>query len=144
MIEKEVVQAVRSYLERRGWKVTLGHIYGFETDVVAVKEGSKYLIQAKGDRPAHESYQIQHALGEIVAIMREENPEIRYGIALTERVAKHLWKFGIVGLKALNLHLFVVDDRGWVWHLAPEAVFKHGKECMERGESNFLTFSTPP
>lgn len=148
MDEPEVVRYLRASFEKQGWKVkwVSARKNHFERDIVAEKDVSKYIIQAKGDRPGQESYQIQYAIGEIVAEMREVGPEIHYGIALPKGVAKRLWKFGLKGLKTLNLHLFVVTDYGGVYHLNPEKVFQFTESLRKYGEDNVYasTFSTPP
>ena len=149
MEEPEVIRAIRLFFEGKGWKVSSSsyrfNVPGarFETDIVAEREDNRYLIQAKGDRAGQEYYLIQYALGEIVAVMHQEKPGTRYGLALTETVATHLWKFGLVGLRKLNLHVFTVnEDYGFVSHLAPEAVLKFIKTLREGDGVSFPALST--
>jgi predicted dithiol-disulfide oxidoreductase (DUF899 family) len=145
MNEDEVVGYLREFFEKEGWKVKYVPARGghFERDLVAEKEDNKYIIQAKGDMPYKETFQIQYAVGQTVAEMREVGPEICYAIALPEAVAKKLWKFGLVGLQTLNLHLFVITDYGGVHHLNPEKVFEFTESLRKYGEDNVYasTFS---
>ncbi len=138
MKEKEVVVYLRAFFEKEDWKVKYVPARGghFERDLVAEKEDRKYIIQAKGDMAYKETFQIQYALGETVAEMREIGPEICYAIALPEAVAKKLWKFGREGLRILNLHLFVVTDYGGVYHLDPEKVIEFTEGLRKYGEDN--------
>lgn len=147
MEETEVVQAIRSFFESKNWEVICSaHRYEspFEIDIVAEKEGNKYLIQAKGDRVRQEYYQIQYALGQTVAVMHEENTQIHYALALTETVSRDLWKFQVAGLRALNLHVFIVTDYSAVYHLAPEALLEYIKRLRECGDAYPSTLSTNP
>jgi Holliday junction resolvase len=148
MDEGEVVRELMGFFKSQGWTaklVTAGKNH-FERDIVAEKGDRKYVIQVKGDRLGQEAYQIQYAIGEIVAEMRETGPKIHYGLAFPVGVAKKFWKFGLEGLRVLNLHLFIVECPYVVYHLSPERVFQFITSLLELGENNALpsTFSTPP
>lgn len=104
----------------------------------------KYIVQAKGDRPGQESFQIQYTIGEVVAEMRETGANVHYALALSLRVAEKLWKFGIEGLKALQLHLFIVESAYVVWHLNPTNLVEYIRILRDRGECLPSTLSTPP
>lgn len=146
MDEKEVVMYMHEYFRSNGWKArnisqSKEH---FEIDIQAEKEGVKYIIQTKGDMPSQESFQIQYAIGQVVAEMRETGPNICYAMALPIRVAEKLWKFGIEGINALQLHLFIVESAYLVWHLNPINVIEYIRIFRERGECPPSTLSTPP
>lgn len=146
MDEEEVVGWIREYFRSNGWKTryisqSKEH---FEIDVQAEKEGVRYIIQVKGDRLGQQSFQIQYSIGEVVAEMRETGPNIHYALALPLSVAEMLWKFGIEGLKALQLHLFIVEAPYLVQHLNPTNVIEYIRILRERGECLPSTLSTPP
>jgi len=146
MDEEEVVRWLCEYFRSKEWKTR--HISQrkehFETDIQAEKEGVKYIIQAKGDRPGQESFQIQYAIGEVVAEMREKGPHIHYALALPLRVAEKLWKFGLEGLKALQLHLFIVESAYIVWHLNTTNLIEYIRVLREGEECLPSSLSTPP
>jgi len=81
-------------------------------------------------------------VGEIVAEMHEIGPKTHYGIALSEPLSTQLSKFGIEGLKALNLHLFIVTDLGSVYHLNTDNIIKYIKSLRQYGEGLPSTLST--
>ena len=60
-----------------------------------------------------------------------------------DEVVGYLREFGLVGLKTLNLHLFVITDYGGVHHLNPEKVFEFTESLRKYGEDNVYasTFS---
>jgi len=146
MDEEEVVKWMHEYFRSNGWKVR--HISQrkehFEIDIQAEKEGVKYIIQAKGDRPGQESFQIQYAIGEVTAEMRDIGANVHYALALPLRVAERLWKFGIEGLKTLQLHLFIVESAYVVWHLNPTNLVEYIRILRERGECLPSNLSTQP
>jgi len=82
------------------------------------------------------------AVGEIVAEMHEIGPKTHYGIALSESLSTQLSKFGIEGLKALNLHLFIVTDLGSVYHLNTNNMVEYIKGFRQWGEGLPSTLST--
>jgi len=105
------------------------------------------VIEAKGDPGTNRSYQIKYAVGEIAALMYEQEKSLQYAVALPMRVAVNLHKFGVEGIKLLNVHLFAVLDsgllRGKVFHLTPEKLIQYIRELRE-GANNIATLSTPP
>jgi hypothetical protein len=137
-----------SFSRKGGWKVkwVFARKNYFERDIVAEKGNQEYIIQANGDRLPQKAFLIQYAIGEIVAEMRESSPEIHYGIALPESIARKLWKFGEEGLKALNLHWFIVTDYGLVYHLNLEEIIQYMANLRLQGEDQVSPspLSTPP
>lgn len=147
MKESEVKTCVKKYLEEKSWKQTYYKKYGFYGDLSFIKENVQYVIEVKGDTGKNRSFRIKYAIGEIVALMYEEEKTVRYALALPMDIAVNLHKFGLKGMRLLNIHLFAVLDsgllRGTVYHLTPEKVIQFINELRE-GESYIATLSTPP
>ena len=141
--ESEVVAYVKEFLERDGWQEASPEISPFQRDIVFVKGGEKYVIEAKGETKGGETHNIEVVIGQIVARMREGEKNVHYGIAIPYPYARFLSKFGLEGLRALNLHLFIVARIGWVWHLIPERVLAYVKE-LRKGMDEPDLLSSPP
>ena len=141
--EREVIRYLKLYFEGKGWKPTKYDSY-FKADFSAVKDDIRYVIEAKRDTDTNKSFHIKYAIGEIVAHMEDTEKEIRYGIALPHNLAVYLAKFGLRGLKALGIHIFIVQEWGLVWHLSPEQLIEYVMDIRKRGESAPSLFDSDP
>jgi len=76
--------------------------------------------------------------------MHEIEPKTHYGIALSKPLSTRLSKFGTKGLKALNLHLFIVTDNGSVYHLKTDDIVKYIESLRSEWDDIYLpsTLST--
>ena len=149
MEESEVVEYLKSFLKKEGWQITWYVFQDYEADVAAMKADHLFIIEAKGETKGGHSHLIKVAIGQIVALMNKIGLETHYGIALPGNVAVFLSKFGLEGLRALNLHLFYVEDvgrfwpKGTIWHLDPENLLEFVRQLREQGEASLLTLSSP-
>jgi hypothetical protein len=84
LTEDEVKSAVQGHLARGGYDVTV--MWGRQrgTDIVAVRNGDRVLLEAKGEakNPAQQVNYFLGAIGELV--QRMDDPEARYGLALPD------------------------------------------------------------
>lgn len=147
MGEPEVKTCVKRYFEEKGWKQTYYGRYDFYADLSFIKENVQYIIEAKGDTGKNRSFRIKYAMGEIAALMYEREKTVRYAVALPMVIAMNLHKFGVKGIKLLNIHLLVVLGsgllRGTVFHLTPKGLVQFIEE-LRKGKNNIATLSTPP
>lgn len=147
MGEPEVKTCVKKYFEEKGWKQTYYGRYGFYADLSFIKESVQYIIEVKGDTGKNRSFRIKYAMGEIAALMYEQEKTVQYAIALPMVIALNLSKFGVKGIKLLNIHLLVVLDsgllRGKVFHLTPKGLIQLTEE-LRKGKNNVAMLSTPP
>jgi len=141
--ESDVRNYVISYFEEEGWETASTQESLFQRDIVMVKGNRKYVIEAKGETKGGETHNICVVIGQIVARMREGEKHTNYGIAIPFPYARFLSKFGLKGWKALNLHLFIVNWIGWVWHLTPEKVAVYVKELEKEKDDPWLLMSQP-
>jgi len=74
--------------------------------------------------------------------MHEIGPKTHYGIALSEPLSTQLSKFGVEGLRALNIHLFIVTDIGSVYHLNTSNIVEYIKRLRQWGDGLPSTLST--
>ncbi len=92
MSEDEVKRNVRKWLEKDGWIVTVEERTARGPDIEAKRGKDRWVIEAKGSgsrNPTRKNYFLV-ALGE--ALLRMENPELLYSIALPEmREFRRLW-----------------------------------------------------
>lgn len=119
LTENQVVEGLMQYLQNTGWEID-DHCLGFKhgIDIVAVKENTKLIVEAKGARAndgAHnavrkqfDSGQLKTHLGKAIVKILEEmtkNPRARFAIAHPDDVyirqcigpsIKHLKKMGII------------------------------------------------
>lgn len=149
MDESEVVEYIKSLFKKEGWQITSYVSQDYEADIVAMKADHMFIVEAKGETKGGHSHLIKVAIGQIVALMNKGELETHYGIALPGNVAVFLSKFGLEGLRALNLHLFYVEDvgnfwpKGTIWHLDPENLLEFVRQLREQGVASLLTLSSP-
>jgi hypothetical protein len=143
MEQDEVTVCVKEFFQKHGYKVTTRHQRYRPVDIFAEKDGKKWFVEVEAESPTRQTLQdVIIAVGEIAAEMHEIEPKTHYGIALSESLSTRLSKFGTEGLKALNLHLFIVTDIGKVYHLNTDGIIKYIKSLREYGEGLPTTLST--
>jgi hypothetical protein len=144
MQQNEVTAHVKEFLQKRGYKVVPQHKRWRPVDIFALKNLDKWFIEVEAESPKRKMLlqDVNIAVGEIVAEMHEIGPNIHYGIALSESLSTQLAKFGTEGLKALNIHLFIVTDLGSVYHLSTRNTIEYIKRLREWGEGLPSTLST--
>ncbi len=143
MEQDEVTAYVKEFFQKHGYKVTTQYRRYRPVDIFAEKMGDKWFVEVEAESPTRKTLQdVIIAVGEIVAEMHEVGPKAHYGIALSEPLSIRLSKFGTEGLKALNLHLFIVTDFGSVYHLNADNTVKYIKGLQEYGEGLSSTLST--
>ena len=142
--QNEVTAYVKEFFRKHGYKVRTQYRRYRPVDIFAEKEGDKWFVEVEAESPKRKMLlqDVIIAIGEIVAEMHEIGPKSHYGIALSEPLSTQLSKFGIEGLKALNLHIFIVTDFGSVYHLNPDNCVKYIKRLREFGNGLPSTLST--
>jgi len=148
--ENEMIEYVKRFFKREGWRLTSYRFSDFTVDIAAVKGDDIYIVEVKAQTKGGPSWLIKYAIGELVAHMQKGGSNVHYGIALPGAVAVFLMKFGLEGLKVLNLHLFYVEDEGsflWpkgtVWHLSPEKVLEFVRQLKEQVEPSLWSLASP-
>ena len=136
----EVIRYMEQFLEERGYKVTCeADIHGFQVDILAEKEAEKYFVECRPDTYLR-SHEIHVAIGQIVSEMYEVGPNVHYGLAMPFALSKILKEFGTEGIKALDLHLFVIGTgdvwRGYVVHLDTEGILKFIQSLKENANTH--------
>jgi hypothetical protein len=112
MNQAQVIQCVRDYLVKKGYSVSGSPDgYGVGVDIVANKNGEKFLIEVVGETPTRNrsGQDLIIAIGEIVKRMKQKEPKVNYGIALPKSHMKFLKNFEVGGIQILGLHLFIVE-----------------------------------
>jgi len=143
MEQDEVTAYLKEFFQKQGYKVKTQHHRYRSVDIFAEKEGCKWFVEVEAESRTRKTLQdVNIAVGEIVAEMHEIEPKTNYGIALSEPLSIRLKKFGTAGLKALNLHLFIVTETGSVYHLNAEGIIEYIKRLREWGEGLPSTLST--
>ena len=130
MNEEEVKSRVERFFEKHGFKVEReAPVHGYRVDLLAEGGGKKFFVECRGDRRLR-SHEIHVMIGQIVSEMYEVGSDIHYCLAMPFSLATYLIGFGTEGIKALNLHLIVVLDRG-LWE---------GDVCYldKEGTGNFI------
>lgn len=108
----EVISLVGELFEKNGFNVKREvSVRDFRVDIVAEKKNKKFFIECRGDKylRAHELHVI---LGQIVSEMCITNSNVHYCLAMPLSLSSYLKGFCTDGFKLLNLHLFIVFDRG--------------------------------
>ena len=144
MEQDEVTSHVKEFFQKHGYKVTAPYRRYRPVDIFAEKEGDRWFVEVEAESLKRKMLlqDVIIAVGEIVAEMHEIGPKTHYGIALSEPLSTQLSKFGIEGLKALNLHLFIVTDLGSVYHLNTGNIVEYIKRLRQWGEGLPSTLST--
>ena len=144
MKQDEVVAHVKEFFEKRGYNVTLQYRRYRPVDIFAEKNGDKWFVEVEAESLKRKMLlqDVIIAVGEIVAEMHEIGPKTHYGIALSEPLSTQLAKFGVEGLKALNIHLFIVTDIGSVYHLNTSNIVEYIKRLQQWGDGLPSTLST--
>ena len=143
--QDRVTACVKEFFQKHGYEVTTPYRRYRPVDIFAEKDGDKWFVEVEAESPTRKTLQdVIIAVGEIVAEMHEIEPKTHYGIALPESLSTRLSKFGTEGLKALNLHLFIVTDNGSVYHLNTDDVVKYIKGLRSEWDDMYLpsTLST--
>lgn len=120
MNQTRVIQCVKEHLEREGYSVSASlDGYGPGVDIDANRNTEKFLIEVVGEtRTRNRSGQdINIVIGEIVKRMKERGPKIHYGIAIPKSHMRFLKNFEVGGIQILELHLFIVETFGLLYHL---------------------------
>ncbi len=119
MNQAEVIQCVKEHLERKGYSVSASPDgYGIGVDIHANRNTETFLIEVVGETATRRHGQdIIIAIGEIVKRMKERGTKIHYGIAIPESYVKFLRNFEVSGIQVLELHLFIVENFGLLYHL---------------------------
>lgn len=143
MEHEEVIRYVKEFFAKEDYKVRLEYKRGHQyVDILAEKKEAKYFIEAIGDRRL-DAQPIKIAIGQIAAEMSEVGPNIYYAVALSATFSEYLKDFGIEGIKALNLHLFIVGDspvwEGYVLHLEPQDAIRFVKKLEIGADDAFLS-----
>lgn len=125
MEEREVRVYVEKFFAKHNYMVSEEkHVHGYKVDVLAEKNDKKYFVECKGDTYLR-SHEIHVMVGQIVSEMHEIGSNIHYGLAIPFSLATYLREFSVAGIKALNLHLFVIGQgdlwKGEVFHLDAES-----------------------
>jgi len=144
MKQDEVTEYVKGFFQKRGYEVMTQYRRYRPVDIFAKKDGDKWFVEVEAESPKRKMFiqDVIIAVGEIVAEMHEIGPKTHYGIALPEPLSNQLSKFGMEGLKALNLHLFIVTDLGSVYHLNTDNIIEYIKGLRQYGEGLPSTLST--
>ncbi len=91
--EDEVKRALQLWLEESGWQVSVIWGRGRGIDVIATKDGKRWIIEAKGCGsldPRRVNYFLS-ILGEL--LQRMDDPDARYSIALPDmKQFRRLWQ----------------------------------------------------
>lgn len=112
MEEREVKKYVAEFLDKHDFTVKYEqNIRGYKVDVLAEKNGHEYFIECKGDSQLR-SHEIHVMVGQIVSEMHKIDSNIHFCLAMPFSLATYLRDFGIEGIKALRLNLFVIGQRG--------------------------------
>lgn len=144
MEQDEVVAHVKKFFREHGYKVKSPYRRYRPVDIFAEKNGEMWFVEVEAESPKRKMLlqDVIIAVGEIVAEMHEIGPKTHYGIALSESLSTQLSKFGVEGLKALNLHLFIVTDIGSVYHLNTSNMVEYMKRLQQWGDGLPSTLST--
>jgi methylaspartate ammonia-lyase len=144
MEQDEVTAYVKEFFQKHGYKVKIPYRRYRPVDVFAEKNGDKWFVEVEAESPKRKTLlqDVEIAIGEIVAEMHEMGPKIHYGIALSEPLSIRLSKFGTEGLKALNLHLFIVTDLGSIYHLNTDGMIEYIKRLRKYSDGLPSTLST--
>lgn len=144
MEQNAVTAHVVNFFQKHGYKVETQHRRYRPVDVFAEKNGEQWFVEVEAESAARKMLlqDVIIAVGEIVAEMHEVGPKTHYGIALPESLSTRLSRFGVEGLKALNLHLFIVTDYGSVYHLNTNNTVKYIENLKSSGEGLLTTLST--
>jgi len=144
MKQDEVTEHVKEFFQKHGYEVITQYRRYRPIDIFAKKDKDKWFVEVEAESPKRKRLiqDVIIAVGEIVAEMHEIGPKAHYGIALSEHLSTQLSKFGIEGLKALNLHLFIVTDLGSVYHLNTDNIIEYVKGLRKYGEGLPSTLST--
>lgn len=144
MEQNEVTHHLKEFFQKREYKVVLQHRRRRPVDIFAKKNLDEWFIEVEAESRTRKMLlqDIFIAIGEIVAEMHEIGPNIHYGIALSESLSTQLEKFGTEGLKALNLHLFIVSDLGSVYHLNTDNTIEYIRSLRKFGKGLPSTLST--
>lgn len=112
MNEEEVKSLVERFFEKHGFKVFReAPVHGYRVDLLAEGDGKKFYVECRGDDYLR-SHEIHVMIGQIVSEMYEVGSDIHYCLAMPYSLATYLMGFGTEGIKALDLHLIVVLNRG--------------------------------
>jgi hypothetical protein len=114
--EDDVKERVRVWLERSGWRVEVAWGKSRGTDILAVRDDIRWLIEAKGGgslQPMRVNYFLM-VLGEV--LQRMEDPATRYSIALPDmRQFRGLWaRLPSLAKKLLGISALFIDENGAV------------------------------
>ena len=144
MEQNAVTAHVVNYFKKHGYKVKTQHQRYRPVDIFAEKNGEKWFVEVEAESRTRKMrlQDVIIAVGEIVAEMHEVGLKTHYGIALSESLSTRLSRFGVEGLKALNLHLFIVTDSWSVYHLNTSNVVKYIENLRSSGEGLPTTLST--
>jgi methylaspartate ammonia-lyase len=144
MKQDEVVAHVKEFFRKHGYKVKSPYRRYRPVDIFAEKNGDKWFVEVEAESFKRKMLlqDVIIAVGEIVAEMHEIGPKAHYGIALSEPLSTQLSKFGVEGLKALNIHLFIVTDIGSVYHLNTTNIVEYIKRLRQWGDGLPSTLST--
>jgi hypothetical protein len=112
--EDNVKELVRAWLERSGWRAEVAWGTSRGADIVAVRRGNRWLIEAKGGgslQPMRVNYFLM-ILGEV--LQRMEDPTARYSIALPDmRQFRGLWaRLPSLAKKRLAISALFVRENG--------------------------------
>ena len=117
MKEYEIVDILVSYLKSSGY-VTATEVAGI--DIVAIKGGTTFIIEAKGDQ-INTGEAVQIVIGQIISRMSvKAGDDRKYGIAISPEHLDAFRCWGVEGLRLLPIHLFLVDKKGGVEVKSPE------------------------
>lgn len=144
MEQDEVAAHVKEFFQKHGYNVTSQYRRHRPVDIFAEKDGDKWFVEVEAESLKRKMLlqDVIIAVGEIVAEMHEIGPTTHYGIALSEPLSTQLAKFGVEGLKALDIHLFIVTDIGSVYHLKTSNIVEYIKRLQQWGDGLPSTVST--
>ena len=126
MIEKDVVNIVKKWLEKQGYSIEAPHTNGYQSliDIYAWKKGEpEWFIEAKSGDEA-----IYKAFGQLIAQAKKLSKNIKYAIALPSPeiesyVTVHFEKFADTNTriwKTLNLYFLLVGKMNSILVISPE------------------------
>lgn len=114
--EDFVKAAMRTWLEEKGWSTQIAWGKERGIDILAQKEGQRWVIEAKG-KGAYQQMSNNYFLGVIGTLMQKmDDPKARYSLAFPRiGVFTRLWdRLPDVPKLRLSLSVFFVDEHGSV------------------------------
>jgi hypothetical protein len=146
MKEEEVILYVKSFFEKQNYRVQKeAPIHVYRVDILAEKGDEKYLVECKSDEYLR-SHEIHVMIGQLVSKMHQVGSQQHYGLAMPFSLSTYLREFGIGGINALRLHLFVVGQgdiwNGEVFYLDTESLLSYVKDLRKNPDTAWATLIT--